>query len=52
MDRRAAAGARLTIIPLVVAWTAVLKDFVAAAVMEEVVIVAAGTIQITLIITE
>ena len=52
MDRRAATGARLTIIPLVVAWTAVLKDFVAAAVMEEVVIVAAGTVQIMVIIAE
>jgi hypothetical protein len=43
VDRRAAAGARLTIIPLVVAWTAV---------MEEVVIVAAGTVQIMVIIAE
>jgi hypothetical protein len=52
VDQRAAAGARPTIIPLVVAWAAVLKDFVAAVVLEEVVIVAAGTVQIMRIIAE
>jgi hypothetical protein len=52
VDQRAAAGARPTIIPLVVAWAAVLKDFVAAAVLEEVVIFAAGTVQIMRIIAE
>jgi hypothetical protein len=35
-------------IPLVVAWAAVLKDFAAATVMEEVVIVAAGLLKLCL----
>jgi hypothetical protein len=39
-------------IPLVVAWAAVLKDFTAATVMEEVVIVAAGAVEIVFIIAE
>lgn len=52
MERKAGAGARPAMIPLVVAWAAVLKDFKAATVMKEVVIVAAGAVEIVFIIAE